>query len=65
MKQTKAAIKNKVNAYLKKFDEYDNMTLDELIELQKSNKVKGTYYEALINMIKLKQKIATNEIKRP
>ncbi len=56
MKPTKTDVKNKVDAYLKKFDEYDKMPLSELIELEKSGTVKGTYYEALTNMIKLKQK---------
>jgi len=57
MKPTKKDVQSKVDAYLKKFDEYDKMSLDELIALEKSGTIKGTYYQALINMIKLKQKI--------
>ena len=56
MKQTKNDVKNKVQAYLKKFEEYDAMELDDLIKLEKSGTVRGTYLEALTNMIKLKSK---------
>lgn len=59
MKTSKKDVQNKVNSYLKKFDEYDRMDLDELIELEKSGSVKGTYYEALINIINLKKKFGT------
>ena len=61
MKISKADAKRMVDAYLKKFIEYDQMPLDELIELQKSGAIKGTYNEVLIAMIKLKQNATQKE----
>jgi hypothetical protein len=52
---SKADIAKINNAYLTKFEEYEKLELSELLEIEKSNKVKGTYLLALKMVIKVKQ----------
>ena len=56
MKLTKKDKIAKYNAYVKKYHEYMALSLDELKQLYKSKRIRGTYLNALLDVASHKLK---------